>query len=222
MALSRRTGQRFQAQIWPGFVDAMTGLLLVLMFVLTIFMVLQYVLRETITGQENRLGALSAELSALAQQLGLAEDRNRELETEVGTLRSTLSDAQAEAETNALLIASLIGERNEAREALVAYEAQITAFEAQVAALIAQRDEANLTIEHMNEFQPHQVKKKYAVWARYEGLRAEGCTVPETNRLRIKQLADELGPEFNARQTAGTRQRVRQGKTAEPTPKAAE
>ena len=36
MALSRRTGQRFQASIWPGFVDAMTGLLLVLMFVLTI------------------------------------------------------------------------------------------------------------------------------------------------------------------------------------------
>ena len=29
MALSRRTGQRFQASIWPGFVDAMTGLLLV-------------------------------------------------------------------------------------------------------------------------------------------------------------------------------------------------
>ncbi len=39
MALSRRTGTRFQASIWPGFVDAMTGLLLVLMFVLTIFMV---------------------------------------------------------------------------------------------------------------------------------------------------------------------------------------
>ncbi len=34
MALSRRTGQRFQGSIWPGFVDAMTGLLLVLMFVL--------------------------------------------------------------------------------------------------------------------------------------------------------------------------------------------
>lgn len=53
MALSRRTGQRFQASIWPGFVDAMTGLLLVLMFVLTIFMLVQFVLRETISGQET-------------------------------------------------------------------------------------------------------------------------------------------------------------------------
>ncbi len=83
-------------------------------------------------------------------------------------------------------------------------------------------DEANLTVEHMNSFQPHQVKKKYSVWARFQGLSAEGCTVPETKRLRIKQLADEMSPEFNAMQTEGSRQRVRQGKTAEPTPKAME
>ena len=73
MALSRRTGQRFQAQIWPGFVDAMTGLLLVLMFVLTIFMIVQFVLRETISGQESELNALSAEVSALARALGLED-----------------------------------------------------------------------------------------------------------------------------------------------------
>ena len=71
MALSRRTGHRFQASIWPGFVDAMTGLLLVLMFVLTIFMVVQFVLRETITGQENELNLLSAEIAAIAEALGL-------------------------------------------------------------------------------------------------------------------------------------------------------
>ena len=76
MALSRRTGQRFQASIWPGFVDAMTGLLLVLMFVLTIFMVVQSVLRETITGQESELDELSAEVQALANALGLEERSN--------------------------------------------------------------------------------------------------------------------------------------------------
>ena len=66
MALSRRTGARFQASIWPGFVDAMTGLLLVLMFVLTIFMVVQFTLRETISGQASELDTLSAEVAALA------------------------------------------------------------------------------------------------------------------------------------------------------------
>ena len=71
MALGRRGSNRTQAIIWPGFVDAMTGLLLVLMFVLTIFMVIQFVLRETITGQESKLSQLSTEIAALSEALGL-------------------------------------------------------------------------------------------------------------------------------------------------------
>ena len=84
MALSRRTGQRFQASIWPGFVDAMTGLLLVLMFVLTIFMVIQFVLRETITGQESELDALAAEIVAISEALGLEKAKVVELESDLG------------------------------------------------------------------------------------------------------------------------------------------
>ena len=80
MALSRRTGQRFQSSIWPGFVDAMTGLLLVLMFVLTIFMVVQFALRETITGRNRELDTLSAEVAALSRALGLEQDRNATLQ----------------------------------------------------------------------------------------------------------------------------------------------
>ena len=63
MALSRRSGQRFQTSIWPGFVDAMTALLLVLMFVLTVFMIVQYVLQETISNQDDELNELAAQVS---------------------------------------------------------------------------------------------------------------------------------------------------------------
>jgi chemotaxis protein MotB len=49
MAFQRRAGNRFSGAIWPGFVDAITSLLMVMIFVLTIFMVVQYVLREEIT-----------------------------------------------------------------------------------------------------------------------------------------------------------------------------
>ena len=72
MGLKRRNSNRFQSSIWPGFVDAMTGLLLVLMFVLTIFMVVQFVLREQISGQESELNALSDEIELLANALGLS------------------------------------------------------------------------------------------------------------------------------------------------------
>jgi chemotaxis protein MotB len=51
MALARRSGGRLETNIWPGFVDAMTALLLILMFVMSIFMILQFTMSEKITGQ---------------------------------------------------------------------------------------------------------------------------------------------------------------------------
>ncbi len=142
MALSRRTGARFQASIWPGFVDAMTGLLLVLMFVLTIFMVVQFVLTERITGQETELDQLAGEVAALAQALGLEEQTTANLRARVGELDATLTDAEQR-------IAALTATRDaqeaalaEQSEALSAAQSQITNFEAQVASLIAERDNA--------------------------------------------------------------------------------
>lgn len=142
MALSRRSGQRFQASIWPGFVDAMTGLLLVLMFVLTIFMVVQFVLQETITGQESQLDELSVEIAALGAALGLEQQKSSQLETQVEGLRATLTNTRVLAERQTVLIAALTEERNKTAEALSAAQTEITSFEAQVAALLSQRDEA--------------------------------------------------------------------------------
>lgn len=142
MALSRRTGSRFQGSIWPGFVDAMTGLLLVLMFVLTIFMVVQFVLTERITGQESELDQLSGEIAALAQALGVEERSNAQLEARLGALNATLNDAQDQISQQTALIASLTSERDSQAEALDAARTRISSFEAQVAALISARDDA--------------------------------------------------------------------------------
>ncbi len=77
MALTRRSVQRIDGRIWPGFVDVVTALLMVMMFVLTIFMVVQYVLREQISGQESALEQLNAEINILAEALGLPPSRSR-------------------------------------------------------------------------------------------------------------------------------------------------
>ena len=146
MALSRRTGARFQASIWPGFVDAMTGLLLVLMFVLTIFMVVQFVLRETISGQEVELNDLAGEVAALAQALGLEERRGNQLDARVNALSATLNEARNQAEAQANVIATLTAERDTQVQRLAEAGNQITAFEAQVAGLLAQREDALGTI----------------------------------------------------------------------------
>ncbi|MEM1372709.1 MAG: peptidoglycan-binding protein, partial [Pseudomonadota bacterium] len=142
MALQRRTGQRFQASIWPGFVDAMTGLLLVLMFVLTIFMVVQFVLRETISGQATELDVLAGEVAELARALGLEERRANQLDARLSSLNATLSDAEAQVAAQAAQIAALTADRDARVSDLEAARTQITSFEAQVAALIADRDTA--------------------------------------------------------------------------------
>ncbi|QUS35780.1 peptidoglycan -binding protein [Falsirhodobacter algicola] len=126
MALSRRTRPR-ESQIWPGFVDAMTALLLVLMFVLTIFLVVQSVLRETITSQGSELDRLSDEMSMLSDRLGLEQRRNAELTGQV-------SDAQSEAARQAQLAATLTARLDDATT-------RIASFEDQVASLIASRND---------------------------------------------------------------------------------
>ena len=89
MAL-KRSGSRFEASIWPGFVDAMTALLLILFFVLSIFMIVQFTLRETITDQDLELSNLSSqieeqdlELNDLSTLIGNKEDELKNLSAEI-------------------------------------------------------------------------------------------------------------------------------------------
>ncbi|MFK7938369.1 MAG: peptidoglycan -binding protein [Roseovarius sp.] len=180
MALSRRTGARFQASIWPGFVDAMTGLLLVLMFVLTIFMVVQFVLRETITGQESKLDALSAEVAALAQALGLEQDRAASLDERVGQLTATLGDARALQDQQAALIASLRSERD-------VQAGRIASFEEQVASLLAERDTALGTVTDL------------------EGQNAALVSEQEALNLALANLRDEIDEQTEAARLAAAR-----------------
>jgi chemotaxis protein MotB len=146
MALSRRTGARFQGSIWPGFVDAMTGLLLVLMFVLTIFMIVQFVLRETISGQETKLDSMGVEIAALAAALGLEQQSNADLETRVGTLNATLGDARSQMNEQRALISSLTADRDAKIVDLERARGQISGFEAQVAMLLASKADAEARI----------------------------------------------------------------------------
>ncbi len=141
MALTRRSGQRFQANIWPGFVDAMTALLLVLMFVLSIFMIVQFMLRETISGQETELNELNAEVAALAQALGLEQMDNARLSDQVSAMGFQLTQMQDENAAQQAMIATLNLQLDDKTQALDAAALQITEFEARVAALVAQNTE---------------------------------------------------------------------------------
>ena len=141
--LTRRSGERFTANIWPGFVDAMTAILLILMFILSIFMIVQSVLRDTISSQKIELDEQQTELSQLGnnledlkQQLGILKTEKLSLQTLSSEQRSQLKTQEAQLEEKINLLAKL---RNDMKVA----ETKITDFKSQVASLIAKRLELN-------------------------------------------------------------------------------
>ena len=86
-------------------------------------------------------------------------------------------------------------------------------------ALVIEYDQ---TPDDMSFYQTHQMRKKYAVWPRLQGLADEGHIMPRYQGLRLEELSAELPAETNDYQRQGTRRRVRDGKVSEATPRPAE
>ncbi|MGY9049815.1 MAG: peptidoglycan -binding protein, partial [Rhodobacterales bacterium] len=184
MALSRRSSaSRFQASIWPGFVDAMTGLLLVLMFVLTIFMMVQFVLRETITGQEGELSDLSGELSALAREES-EERRLRDRQTVgEGQWSATLDATRSRLAEQDSLIATLTATRDQQAEALDSAGARIVSFEEQVAGLLSDRRAIEAQVADLEQARNALVDEKEAMNLALATARDEVDAQSEAARL---------------------------------------
>lgn len=95
-SLARR---RRSLDIWPGFVDALSSLILVMVFVLLIFAIGQFVLSQTIAGKNRALADLNAQIAQLAKTLSLAQDSNAALNTKVNEISASLGTATNERDT---------------------------------------------------------------------------------------------------------------------------
>ncbi|HRX37542.1 MAG TPA: peptidoglycan -binding protein, partial [Aestuariivirga sp.] len=103
-ALSRRRRSGSDEPYWPGFVDAMAQLLLVITFLLSVFMVAQFLLAREISGQDSALGQLRSQIAELTQLLALEKAAKQEIE---GTLLALQDDLAGEKSKSAGLAAML-------------------------------------------------------------------------------------------------------------------
>jgi len=87
-ALARRA-QR-STNIWPGFVDALATLLLVLMFLVMVFVLAQFFLNEALSGRDAALRKLEIQVSELAELLGLERAQSEDLRLNVAQLSEEL------------------------------------------------------------------------------------------------------------------------------------
>lgn len=183
MALAGRRQKGISGNVWPGFVDAMTALLLVLMFVLSIFMIVQFVLRETISGQKSELDELSTEVGDLASALGVELSKSADLTRELTARDASLKAAADRADQQTALIASLT-RKSDAQAAQIADQsARITGFEAQVASLLSQRDDARLAGTKLAAERDDLMSQKQALDLALASARTEIDAQAEAARL---------------------------------------
>jgi len=133
MALARTRRRDRGIDYWPGFVDALSTILLGVIFLLSVFVVVQFFLSQEVAGKETALSRLTAQINQLTDLLALERTGKVDLEGEIARLRASLSGAQSErdrlkaaADGSGAGIASAQSQLNEAQSALAA-EKQISA-----------------------------------------------------------------------------------------------
>src|SRR5262244_1190449 len=93
LARARRDGGM---NYWPGFVDALSTLVLGIIFLLTVFVVVQFYLTQEVTGKDTALSRLTAQIAQLTELLSLEKTGKLNLEEQLSMLRSSLTAAEGE------------------------------------------------------------------------------------------------------------------------------
>jgi chemotaxis protein MotB len=96
MALGRgrRTGRTFD--YWPGFVDALSTMLLTIIFLLSVFMLAQYFLTREMSGKDTALQRLNRQIEDLTSLLSLERATKGEAQSTILALQATLEAAERE------------------------------------------------------------------------------------------------------------------------------
>ncbi|WEX76977.1 peptidoglycan -binding protein [Sinorhizobium numidicum] len=96
MALARRGRNPRTINYWPGFVDALSTLLMAIMFLLSVFVLAQFLLGREITGKDEVLNRLNSQINELTQLLALEKSGKQDLEDSLANLQASLAQSEGE------------------------------------------------------------------------------------------------------------------------------
>jgi chemotaxis protein MotB len=108
LARGRRSDRRID--YWPGFVDALSTLLLAIMFLLSVFVLAQFLLSREISGKDEVLTRLNSQINELTQLLALERSNTQDAEDSVVNLRASLEAAENERSRLQTLLAQGAGQ----------------------------------------------------------------------------------------------------------------
>ncbi|MGQ5719417.1 peptidoglycan -binding protein [Rhizobiales bacterium] len=96
MALSRNRRSERHVDYWPGFVDALSTLLLAIMFLLSVFVLMQFLLSQEVNNKDSVLNRLNSQISELTELLSLERGKGQDLEDTLANLQASLNAAENE------------------------------------------------------------------------------------------------------------------------------
>ena len=96
MAIAPRNSRRSSIDIWPGFVDALAQLLMVIIFILLVFTAGQFYLSEALSGRDQALRRLQQQVNELGDLLAMERRATADLRVNAADLSAQLASSQAE------------------------------------------------------------------------------------------------------------------------------
>ncbi|MDX1737064.1 MAG: peptidoglycan -binding protein [Alphaproteobacteria bacterium] len=189
MSLTRKN--RSNMDIWPGFVDALATLLMVIIFLLLIFVISQVYLNDALVGRDKALDKLNLQVSELADLLKLERATASDLKSQVSDLSSELRASLAKRDDLQTQLKSLQNRNSD-------LEGQLGEKETNLAMVSAELENAYKTIEVNKETIEAQLGQLAELDHRLEALRALKEELEKEAAAKLAEADDKL-EDTNAR-----------------------
>ena len=180
--------------IWPGFVDGLATILLVVIFVLLVFLAGQFFLSLRLSGREAQLERLNSQIDELAELLTLERQISADLGLTVGRVSEELRGSQAERDRLAAQVGMLDAERSALDQSLQAALSDIDRLSESQTRLTEEREELRAALDARSAERDRLDAGLAALEAERASLRGE-IEVLSSQRLDLKQQIETLDVE---------------------------
>jgi len=116
MSLARARRGRVQTNYWPGFVDMLATLLLVVTFLMVLFMLANFIITQVASGKDTMLTKLNRQLAELTELLALERSKKESVQDSLAVLQATLGEQQKENQRLSGLLGTASGQTQGAED----------------------------------------------------------------------------------------------------------
>jgi chemotaxis protein MotB len=185
-------------EFWPGFVDALSTLLIVIIFLILVFVLAQFFLNQAITGKDEALQRLNTQIAQLADLLAMEKSANADLRLNLSQLTSELQ-ASASARDQALArVAGVISERDALAVKLNDITAQLAEAKDKAAKAIADQEKVRTDLADQMKAVEADREKLTVQLKDLEQMRRD-IEALRTVRTQLEKQVADLGATIEAR-----------------------